>query len=167
MHPYVKAWADILVHGFLLLPWYIFEWIISGFDSKVICLPVKRYWSMNGKNVTEDNKGIAVPFGILEGLAFAATAAAMFYFNKAACMDSPIAFADAAKLLLPMDGATGAFANKAVVRSSTDYPSYSAFKNFGPGSKFCHFWGFSSKIFGQKNDFSKLPHKTSPQGEQF
>jgi hypothetical protein len=78
---------------------------------------------MNGKNVNEDNKGIAVPFGILEGLAFAATAAAMFYFNEAACMDSPIAFADAAKLLSPMNG-VGAFANKAVVRSTTDYPSY-------------------------------------------
>jgi len=124
MHPYVKAWADIFIHGFLLLPWYIFEWIISGFDSKVICLPVKRYWSMNGKNVNVDGKGFAVPFGILEGVAFVATAGAYFYFNKATCMDRPIAYSDASKLLLPMDGATGAFANKAVVRAYTDYPSY-------------------------------------------
>jgi len=124
MHAYVKAWADIILHGFLLLPWYIFEWIISGFDSKVICLPVKRYWSMNGKNVNEDGKGIAVPFGILEGAAFVVTALAMFYFNKAACMDTPVAYADASKLLLPMDGAVGAFTNKALVRAYTDYPSY-------------------------------------------
>merc|ERR1712071_197570 len=124
MHPYVKAWADIFIHGFLLLPWYIFEWIISGFDSKVICLPIKRYWSMNGKNVNVDGKGFAVPFGILEGVAFVATAGAYFYFNKATCMDRPIAYSDASKLLLPMDGATGAFANKAVVRAYTDYPSY-------------------------------------------
>lgn len=124
MHPYVKAWADIFLHGFLLLPWYIFEWILSGFDSKVICLPIKRYWSMNGKNVNADGKGIAVPFGILEAFAFAATAGALFYFNKAACLDTPIAYADASKLLLPMPDATGAFLGKAVVRSHTDYPSF-------------------------------------------
>jgi len=124
MHPYVKAWADIFLHGFLLLPWYIFEWIISGFDSKVICLPVKRYWSMNGKNVNGDGKGLAVPFGILEGVAFVATAFAYFYFNRATCMDRPIAYSDASKLLQQMDGATGAFLNKAVVRAYTDYPSY-------------------------------------------
>merc|ERR1712032_235689 len=91
---------------------------------KVICLPIKRYWSMNGKNVNADGKGIAVPFGILEAFAFAATAGALFYFNKAACLDTPIAYADASKLLLPMPDATGAFLGKAVVRSHTDYPSF-------------------------------------------
>ena len=43
--------------------------------------------------------------------------------------------------------------------------TYSAFNNFGPASKFGHFRGFWSEIFGQKVDLSKLPNETSPKGE--
>ena len=43
--------------------------------------------------------------------------------------------------------------------------NYKTFRNFEPAPTFGHFLGFSSKIFGQKIGFSKLPNKTSPKGE--
>lgn len=124
VHPYLKAWADILIHGFLLLPWYVFEWVMTGFNSRTICLPIKRYWSMNGKNVNAEGRGIAIPFGILEGIAFVATSLTLFYYHEAASQRNPIAYIDAEKLLAPMDAAVGEFAGKAVVRSYDDYPRY-------------------------------------------
>ena len=124
VHPYLKAWADILVHGFLLLPWYVFEWVLSGFNSRTICLPIKRYWSMNGKNVNAEGKGIAIPYGILEGIAFVATTLTFFYYHEAASQRNPVAWIDAEKLLAPMDVGVGEFAGKAVVRNYADYPRY-------------------------------------------
>lgn len=79
---------------------------------------------MNGKNVNSKGVGIAVPFGILEVIAFIITGLCYLKFQEAANYSNPIAFADAGQLLAPMPDAPGAFANKAVVRSVADYPEY-------------------------------------------
>lgn len=124
MHSYLKAWLDIIVHGFLLLPWHIFEWVVSGFDSRAICLPIKRYWSMNGKNVNSNGVGVAVPMGILEVAAALMTILCYMTYQTAANVANPVAFADAGELLAPMADAPAGFANKAVVRHTDDYPEY-------------------------------------------
>ena len=44
---------------------------------------------------------------------------------------------------------------------------YRVFKNGGPASKFCQFWGILSEIFGQKIYVLKMPNKTkTPEGRQ-
>ena len=43
---------------------------------------------------------------------------------------------------------------------------YSAFKNLWPAPKFGQFLRFLELIFRPKNDFSKLPHKTSRRGSR-
>ena len=119
MHPYFKAWLDIIVHGFVLLPWHIFEWVVSGFDSRIICLPIKRYWSMNGRNVNSKGHGVAVPLGILEVAAAIATVLCYMKYQTAADISNPVAFTDAGRLLAPI-----AETDNAVVMNVANYPEY-------------------------------------------
>lgn len=114
---YGQAWVNIIVHGFVLFPWYCVKFVLDGFRCRSFLTPLKKNCSMNGRN----KGGVAVPIAF-EALAFIATAATLNMYYGASSPNTPVAYASINQLMSADANASAPHTNLGAVRPVAAFP---------------------------------------------
>lgn len=115
---YGQVWLKIIVHGFVLFPWYCVKFVLDGFRCRSFLTPLKKNCSMNGRN----KGGLAVPIAF-EALAFICCAAALHLYKGASSPNTPVAYGSLNQLLAPDMAAAAPHTGSSAVRMQMQFPA--------------------------------------------